>query len=152
MDEMIPQMKIMDKPVMYKRHKKPIKQDEAEKYMRKMQNKQDALKVKNFKQNASAADLAKFDLIDKRIDLSQMSAFTGSSKMEGAARNYAQVLNDIENHKKMSTNMDKEGLSQELIEYKKLALLQHDQIRAYKVELFRVKKMASAQIAHARKE
>ena len=36
MDEMIPKMKIMDKPVMYKRHKKPTKEEEASKYMRKM--------------------------------------------------------------------------------------------------------------------
>lgn len=151
MDEMIPKLQISGKnSSMFK--KKPGRLDEATKYMRKMQNKQDALKVKKFKKGASTAELAKFDLIDKNIELSQMSAFTGASEMKGAEKSYAKVLNDLENHKTLSSTMDKEGLSKELIEYKKLALLQHDQIRRYKVELFRVKKMASAHIAKARKD
>ena len=81
-----------------------------------------------------------------------MSEFSGDSKMKGVERSYAKVLNELENHTKLSSTLDKESLSKELIEYKKLALLQHDQIARYKVELFRVRKMAAAHVAMARKE
>jgi len=39
--------------------------------------------------------------------------------------------------------MDKEGLAQELLEYKKFALQQYEQIRLLKVELIKIKKIAN---------
>lgn len=102
------------------------------------------MKARKFRQGEGKDK--KFDLIDKKIEMSQMSAFTGmASKMEvQQSANLAHILQDIENDKKyLNTNMDREGLIKELLEYKKFALQQYDQIRLLKVEIMKVKKIAA---------
>ena len=108
--------------------------------------------MKKFKRTASATDREKFSHIDKKIDLSQMSEFTAPSTMKGMEKNYATILKSLDNHKQLSSTMDREGLLKELIEYKKFAIYQHDEIKRYKVELAKVRKLAATSITQARKD
>jgi len=53
------------------------------------------------------------------------------------------ALKQIEkNEKKLNSAMDREGLANELHEYKKFSLQQYEQIRLLKVEIMKIKKIA----------
>lgn len=113
-----------------------------------MQTKSDVEQMKKFhkdqKRNTKLEPTP--SLINKNIELSQMSEWTdkGHNNRVSTNKNFIpRALKQIEkNEKKLNSAMDREGLANELHEYKKFSLQQYEQIRLLKVEIMKIKKIA----------
>ena len=80
-----------------------------------------------------------------------MSEWTDKANEKDRGRWVAQKAIKAVEDKKFNSNMDREGLLNELNHYKRFSLQQYETIRLLKVEIMKIKKLAAGRIPSAKR-
>jgi len=126
-------------------------------FLKQMHTRADYEKVKKMRPKTGKATDPATILLNKKIELSQMSEWTDrGTDMRTTSSKGKQVINPktvkAVNEKEMNSKMDREGLKHELMQYKRFSLQQYEQIRLLKVEIAKIRKIAHMKELEAREK
>ena len=118
------------------------KKQDSEQFLKSMHTKQEKIKTKQMlRPKNGMREPTPQNLFYKNIELSQMSEWTEPGTTAASKAKTFQNRPKIDENR-LNSQMDREGLAKELIEYKKFALQQYEQIKLLKVEIQKIKRFA----------
>lgn len=105
------------------------KEESSEKFLKQLHQKQEDQEIKNLKARVEKLQDPSSLMNMNAVELSQMSEWSDRQTKK------AMAAKGIKTTEKLSSNMDREGLINELNHYKKFSLRQFEIIRLLKVEI-----------------